>query len=148
MTLSGSFESRNRVHRIWLVNRWLVCLLIMALGGCGANHPPVAKVVGSVLFRGQPLAGGKVLFLPEGGGKQGIGSIQSDGSFELTTFKRGDGALVGWHHVVVLKATSSAEAKVGSFERANKERSLGRTRDDQRVHHRTLCPQAGPLLPK
>jgi hypothetical protein len=98
--------------------RVLFCLLLLLLAGCSKSHPPLARVIGKVSYQGARVTSGKVLFLPQGGGKQGIGTIQSDGTFELTTFRRGDGALVGEHHAVVLKATAESGREVGGFERS------------------------------
>jgi hypothetical protein len=46
--------------------------------------------------------GGTVLFQPETAGKMATGVIQSDGTYELTTYSSGDGAAVGKHRVFIL----------------------------------------------
>ena len=93
----------------------LFLLLLALAAGCG-NNPPTAAVTGTITFEGQTLTSGKVLFLPVGGGKQAIGKIQSDGRFELSTFATGDGALVGEHHGVILKAKAADSDDKLSFE--------------------------------
>lgn len=80
---------------------FLVCVFLV---GCGTAHPPVAKVNGKVTYNGQQAIGGRILFLPVGGGKQGIGTIRSDGTFELGTFAKNDGALVGNHQAMIVRA--------------------------------------------
>jgi hypothetical protein len=68
------------------------------LSGCGG--PNVAKVTGKVTYNGKPVTGGKIMFYPESG-RMALGEIGPDGTFTLTTFKPGDGALVGSHRVVI-----------------------------------------------
>jgi hypothetical protein len=94
-----SFCNYLRQSRISLA---LVALLLTH-GGCGATGElETAKVRGAVTLDGQPLAGGaSVLFEPETTGKMATGVVQSDGSFELTTYAAGDGAVVGKHRVAV-----------------------------------------------
>jgi hypothetical protein len=89
-------------------------LLLAVLGltlGCGESHPPVAPVAGKVTYKGQPCTAGRLLFLPVGGGKQGLGAIQPDGSFRISTFGDGDGALVGTHNVLILNVATVPDAK-------------------------------------
>jgi hypothetical protein len=82
-----------------------VALLLTALlGGCGGGTYPVE---GQVVWKdGSPakeLEGSFVLFeMPE---KQtsAKGTIQADGSFQLTTNKTNDGALPGEHTVLVVE---------------------------------------------
>ena len=84
---------------------WVAC---MAAVGC-SNQPEVAPVSGVVNLDGKPLPGGRIMFEPIALGKNkilgkaAIGQIQQDGSFVLTTYKEGDGALIGPHHPVVLE---------------------------------------------
>lgn len=65
---------------------------------------------------GKPLSGGRVMFQPIASGddkvvgRPAIGSIQPDGSFKLTTYKDGDGALVGSHHPVVMENRKDDDA--------------------------------------
>jgi hypothetical protein len=52
---------------------------------------------------GTPLAGGRILFRPEGETVYAAkGEIGADGSFELSTFGMSDGAVAGTHKVMVL----------------------------------------------
>jgi hypothetical protein len=58
------------------------------------------------------------MFLPNGGGKQGLGIIQPDGTYKLGTYSSSDGALVGTHHAMVIRiAPTSESADLLSFRR-------------------------------
>jgi hypothetical protein len=82
----------------------VVCVLVVA--GCGKGRP-VAPVRGTVTLDGKPLPGGRIMFEPIASGpnkivgKAAFGQIQSDGSFVLSTYEEGDGAVVGSHHPVI-----------------------------------------------
>jgi hypothetical protein len=77
---------------------WLTCLACALLSGCGG--PKVAPVRGKVTYDGKPVTGGKIMFYPESG-RMAIGEIGADGTYTLTTFHSGDGALVGPHRVAI-----------------------------------------------
>lgn len=101
----------------------LLAGLIASLIGC--SHPPhdVAPVSGTVTVDGRPLTRGKIMFapLPSGDnqhpGKVAIGVLQPDGSFTLSTYGSGDGAVVGEHSVTVMDGPSSV-ANSGAAEAA------------------------------
>lgn len=79
--------------------------MALALAGCGASDRlETASVRGTVTLDGRPYTqpGGSVLFFPEGMGKTATGTIASDGTFELSTYEIGDGAVVGKHRVAVM----------------------------------------------
>ena len=67
-------------------------------GGCGDKHLPTVPVEGKVLYKGKPLEFGSVLFQPNVG-PPAKGVIGPDGSFHLSTYRDGDGAVIGSHHV-------------------------------------------------
>src|SRR5262245_37566949 len=79
------------------------------MGGCGTDpgKPPLGRVHGRVTYNGKPLTHGSVTFTPVAGGKGGAtgqiaaGQVGSDGSYALTTFEAGDGAILGQHVVTV-----------------------------------------------
>ncbi len=84
---------------------WSVALLA-CMAGCGsANGLQLAKVRGKVLFKGEPVTGGTVLFEPDTSkgttGPAAAGSISKDGTFVLSTEESGDGAVVGYHRVAI-----------------------------------------------
>ncbi|WP_397568600.1 hypothetical protein [Schlesneria sp. T3-172] len=88
--------------------------ILLAIGalvgaGCSKQEFQVARVSGTVTCGGQTLTEGMVVFTPIGTGEKkthdtgrsASGLIQEDGSFELTTYRRGDGAIVGTHTISV-----------------------------------------------
>ena len=80
------------------------CGLLVLLTGCGRPDVKLAPVTGRVFYRGQPLAGGTIVFTPDadrgGSGPLACGEIGADGRYTLRT---GDeaGAVPGWHKVTV-----------------------------------------------
>ncbi len=103
--------------------RLAIVLICLGMLGCGKAHPPVAKVIGTITFQGKPAVGGRVLFLPDGGGKQGLGTIQLDGRFELGTFSTNDGALLGKHHAMIVRvAFDVKDKKLLTFRRSEEQR--------------------------
>ena len=83
--------------------------------GGGGNHP-TAPVSGKVTAGDAAVTGGTITLVPVGDGKTApgkpaSGSIQSDGSFQLTTYQMNDGAVIGKHKVTF--GPPLVEAKVG-----------------------------------
>src|SRR5262245_53639354 len=76
--------------------------------GCGdTSRPKLGRVSGKVTYNGQPVTRGIVSFVPRGGpgaqtGQPATGEIGPDGTYTLTTFEKGDGAVLGEHTVLVL----------------------------------------------
>ena len=75
--------------------------------GCNDNSPSVVPVRGKVLLDGEPLTSGSVLTTPAAG-RGARGAIESDGTFELSTYGNGDGALPGTHMAAVVARAPSA----------------------------------------
>jgi hypothetical protein len=88
------------VNRVIFSARLPLLLLSLLFAGCGPKHPQMAPVKGKVLIDGQPLTFGSVGTLPPSG-RGAHGEIQPDGTFELFTYGKHDGALVGLHKVSV-----------------------------------------------
>lgn len=98
---------------------WLATLVaVLPMTGCGGKTATVAPVNGKVLLDGHPLTTGQVLTIPVAG-RGSKGDIQPDGSFELSTYGDGDGALIGTHQVAVAvrepSTSSSPEAPLGKL---------------------------------
>jgi hypothetical protein len=84
-------------------------LVLQLNSGCtrDANMPKLGKVRGTVSYQGKPLDGGRIVFTPVAGkggetGQNATGVIESDGTYEMTTFSTGDGAILGQHIVTVV----------------------------------------------
>jgi hypothetical protein len=82
--------------------------LVSVLGGCGDDptKPKLGKVHGKVTLDGKPVERGHIVFTPVSGkggetGQTATGEINSDGTFDLTTFDTGDGAILGQHIATV-----------------------------------------------
>lgn len=81
------------------------CVLAGSGGGCGGTSPPVpATVRGRVLFRGRPLAGGVVVFVPDPdrgpAGRPMTAGVGPDGGYRLVA----DGTpyvAAGWYRVAI-----------------------------------------------
>ena len=71
--------------------------LCVAAGGC-SDRLETAPVEGKVLCQGKPLQFGSVMFQPDVG-PPATGVIGPDGTFRLTTYTNGDGAVIGKHRV-------------------------------------------------
>jgi hypothetical protein len=74
-----------------------VCLL----AGCGSGQLKTAVVRGTVTFNGKAVPNGTISFVPASG-PTATGEIQPDGSYTLTTYHKGDGAVLGQHTVVIV----------------------------------------------
>jgi hypothetical protein len=65
----------------------------------------MAPVRGKVLYKGQPLTTGSIVFAPDSGrgtsGPLAIADIQTDGSYVLHSGES-LGAVVGWHRVTIV----------------------------------------------
>lgn len=75
-------------------------LVPLLTSGCGQGLPATAPVSGKVTWQGKPVTQGKIGFYPDQG-VPAFGEIQPDGSYTLTTFKPGDGAVPGRHRVTI-----------------------------------------------
>jgi hypothetical protein len=90
--------------------------LLCSLPGCSGdpNMPKLGKVHGKVTYKGKPVESGTVTFNPvpgKGGetGQNASGEIESDGSYVMTTFNTGDGAILGQHIVAVVVREKGSE---------------------------------------
>lgn len=83
-----------------LKNIVYVCMLIV-LSGCGGSSNNLAEVTGKVTLDGKPLTTGSVMTMPEHG-RGARGTIDSTGSFTLSTNELGSGASIGLHHIGVV----------------------------------------------
>jgi len=78
-----------------------LALLGTLLGGCGGgDEGRVVPAGGKVTYKGEPIAKGTVVFTPDKG-RPATGAIEN-GSFILSTYAEGDGALPGKYKVGVV----------------------------------------------
>jgi len=70
--------------------------------GCSDGLPKRVPVSGKVLIDGKPVTSGNIRMAPAAGGRLSVAPIAADGSFKMTTFKLGDGCVLGKHVVTVL----------------------------------------------
>jgi len=96
------------------------CVATVVLAGCDRG-PQMVPVTGQVLYKGKPLEFGSVMFQPPSG-QPATGDIQPDGTFSLSTYRPGDGAVVGSHKVRIACYQSQSPTAV----KGPGEQSLGR----------------------
>ncbi len=98
----------------------LLSTALVTLYGCGPdNGLNLAKVSGTVTYKGQPITNGTVLFNPDEAkgtvGPRAVGSITSDGHYIMSTESAGDGVIVGHHKIGITGVeplSESAQADV------------------------------------
>lgn len=86
--------------------RWVVAVALAAvLAGCfSRSRPATYPVSGTVTWKGRPVEGARVVFVPQDpGGQAAAGITDAQGRYRLTTFVEGDGALEGEYRVKVTK---------------------------------------------
>lgn len=79
----------------------IALLALSALVGCSSQGPTTYPVSGKVLLDGQPLEGAAIMLKPVDGGSNAYGVGGADGSFDVTTYRQGDGAVPGKHQIIV-----------------------------------------------
>lgn len=88
------FITSSAIHLVTLS----LCLLA---AGCGRGHPETAVVRGKVSYKDKAVPNGTITFIPKAGASA-TGEIRPDGTYTLTTFRQGDGALLGEHTVIIV----------------------------------------------
>jgi hypothetical protein len=99
-------SSRCNGRRDWLI---LLLAVSVVVAGC-SQDAKLGHVHGTVRIDGKPLTTGAVRFTPDAG-RAATGTIQSDGSYTLGTYKQSDGALVGTHKVTVIANEESGDLR-------------------------------------
>ncbi len=83
----------------------LVCGLQLMLLGCGSSpsHPPLVKATGTVTWKGNPLPGATVQFIPSGDTKGGGATAKTNdqGLFALKYKTGAEGIPAGTYKVVI-----------------------------------------------
>ena len=84
-------------------------VFFLLVSGCFSSsadddRPARVPVVGTITYKGQPVAGAQVVFSPKRpDGMAAAGTTDESGTFELTTFTDSDGAIPGSYTVTVSK---------------------------------------------
>jgi len=109
---------------------WGALLVLVLAAGC-SEGPRLVKAGGVVKYKGAPLAGADVVFVPDAGGLPSIGRTDESGKFTLSTSGRA-GAPPGPYKVSVTavrqkRAVSEAEA-------------VSMTSEQIAANHETLIP--------
>src|SRR3954465_12776818 len=98
----------------------LQLLMLVILAGCNRG-PKMVPVTGKVIYNGRPLEFGVVMFQPPSG-QPAQGQIQPDGTFNLSTYRLNDGAVVAKHKVRI----ACYESMRPGFAKGPGEQSLGK----------------------
>ncbi len=89
-----------------------VLVVMLALMGCGPSRPPAFKAHGKVSFpNGSPVRVGTIEFRSREHPIHARGTIDEDGSFTLTTYRNGDGAIAGTHDCVIVQMVITEDTK-------------------------------------
>lgn len=95
--------------------RSVILLSALACCSCG-GRPKVYPVSGKVLFEGQPATGAVVVFHSVGQEDKADlphAVVAADGTFQVTTFRKNDGAPRGRYHVTVVWRVRRVGAEPG-----------------------------------
>jgi len=85
-------------------------LVIVFVSGCGGDvaKQPTVKVTGIVTYEGEPVEGATVVFGAAAGQERGASGItDATGRFNLTTYEKDDGAIVGPFTVAIFKTETT-----------------------------------------
>ncbi len=88
---------------------FMATLLVVSVGCGESDNVEVFPTRGTVNFDGKPMSGGGAIsFVPlaSQNGKTAGGIINPDGTFVMTTYVDGDGAMVGTFRVIINQSTS------------------------------------------
>ena len=96
--LSGVTLRHSTIQRLLCV---MVAMTFMSVLGCAGDKKKTNIVRGKITFNGKDVPNGTITFFPESG-PTATGEIKPDGSYTLTTFQNGDGAVEGNYTVVVV----------------------------------------------
>jgi hypothetical protein len=93
----------------------MAALLVGPFSGCAEpfEHPRTFPVSGKVTHKGQPVPKGTITFQPDQG-QAAVGEIQPDGTYRLSTFSPGDGAVPGHYKIFVIANTADPTKIPGS----------------------------------
>lgn len=91
-------------HRVTPLSGPIVLFSVWIVSGCADGRPATFPAAGRVVFAdGTPVTSGTVELESVEDGINARGAIQPDGTFRLSTYETGDGALPGRHRVAVIQ---------------------------------------------
>jgi hypothetical protein len=79
-----------------------VLALLVVTSGCNRSGLDLVPVTGVITYKGAPVVGAGVIFVPTQGGLPGMAVTDTDGQFELKTANE-EGAQVGPYQVTISK---------------------------------------------
>lgn len=103
-------ESKNM-----LPSRYALLTLLSAVflqSGCSEDErPKMASVTGVVTYKGAPVAGATVSFSSPASPRSATGVTDEMGKYQLMTFEKNDGAVLGDHKVTIFKPDPAAKGE-------------------------------------
>jgi hypothetical protein len=94
-----------------IARSFLICLAFFLLAGCGGSTDVlVFPTSGIVNYEGKPMSGGgSISLVPTSSqaGKAAGGIINPDGTFVMSTYGDGDGAMAGTFRVMIAQTTTA-----------------------------------------
>lgn len=105
-----------------LVTLLVATAITATLSGCGGNgEKPVFKVHGKLMSDGKPMAKAEIAFLPTDPAERGLqarATADTDGRYELYTYRPGDGAPAGEYVVTIYWPTPLTKKQAAMLEKA------------------------------
>ncbi len=113
----------SRQRKICWISNSLPVVLLVIFTSCSQGKHPMGDVAGTVTFEGQPITWGSLLFSPKPNaerpgnpGKSAVGIIDHDGQYVASTYRSGDGVIVGDHSVrFIYTPDEASESRVKEF---------------------------------
>jgi hypothetical protein len=115
MAASGRYP-----HRLLAIMAVPSLLVMTSCGGVDDGLGKRYSVSGNVTYNGNPLAKGKISFVPEEATGVGASGIIENGSYKLSTGAENDGARAGKYKVTVTAKEDSVEKAKADFAKVNK----------------------------
>ena len=126
-----------------------IAVVLLGLAGCGGPrlYPVHGKVTWEDGAEARELAGGLVICESVDGKVGARGDIEQDGSFQLSTYKPGDGVLPGKHRVAVVEYSPREPPPPPTIDRAFSQRRVVRAGDQRRADDQRRHPEGPPARP-
>ena len=91
----------------------MLCVAILAAAGCGGSKQGDLVVRGQVLYRGEPISGGLIVFAPDAergsNGPLVTAILNQDGSFTVSS-PDGKPVPAGWYRIAVAPRAGTVDA--------------------------------------